>query len=405
MRNAFVIRLLDATGTRASWAGAADGAAGSGSLEQAAAAGAGQHVIAALPGAEVLLSPATVPTRNRQRLLQALPFALEDQLAAEVDTLHFAAGQRRGDQVDVAVIARAHLDAALEALSTAGIDPAVVTSDILCLPWQADEWTILLEDGRASVRTGAQAGFAAEAELLPSLLSAALNEVDAVPTRIRLLDAGAGEAATAALAASIDAVPVDVEVMTDAPALAMARQGNEDHLINLLQGAYARSGNTVLTWKHWRPAAIAVAALVAVQIGTLAVQYRDLSRRSDALRQETRQLYHQAFPQSHHVPRGRERLLMERKLAELRGNAGSESGLLVLLARSGTSLTGRSGIAIQSLEYRNGSLDLDLDAKDVRSLDTMKQQLEHAGLRAEIRSAATHDGGVSGRVRISGGAS
>ena len=51
-----------------------------------------KEVIVVVPARDVLLISAQLPKMNRSRLLQALPFALEEQLIDDVEDLHFAAG-------------------------------------------------------------------------------------------------------------------------------------------------------------------------------------------------------------------------------------------------------------------------------------------------------------------------
>ena len=67
---------------------------GEGKLTAAAALASGRRVIVLVPGSDVLLVQAAVPTRKRERVLQAIPFALEDQLAGDVERLHFAIARR-----------------------------------------------------------------------------------------------------------------------------------------------------------------------------------------------------------------------------------------------------------------------------------------------------------------------
>ena len=64
-------------------------------------------VIALVPAAEALTTTVNIPVRGAAKLLATLPFALEDQLAEDVEKLHFASESRRKDgQVPVAVVAR-----------------------------------------------------------------------------------------------------------------------------------------------------------------------------------------------------------------------------------------------------------------------------------------------------------
>jgi len=74
----------------------------------------GRRVVAFVPGVDVRLAMAQVPARQEKRILQAVPYALEDQLAEDVDTLHFAIqfdarGRRESDPVPVAITSRARM--------------------------------------------------------------------------------------------------------------------------------------------------------------------------------------------------------------------------------------------------------------------------------------------------------
>jgi general secretion pathway protein L len=410
MRNTLFIRVLEPDCSRATWAVLDDSgkpAAGPsrGTLAQAAAAADGRRVVVALPGTDVLLSRAAIPTRNRQRLLQAVPFALEDQLAADVESLHFAAGGRDSDgQVAVAVVDRTWMQTCVAALSEAGLAPDTVTADTLTLPWQPDEWTVLLETDRATVRTGAQAGFAAEPELLPALVAAAREQEGALPSRVRILNADGANTLAASLTELLEGLECRIEDVAGDAVELMAGTGDEQTLLDLLQGAFAKPGTLAQTWRRWRPAAAAAAALILLQIGLTAVQYHHLTTQVTQLDAQIDTLYRKTFPESHRIVNARAQ--MEQKLHALRGSAGdTRSGLLPLLTQAGPTLSSVPGLNINALDYRGNNLDLELTVTDIQSLDQMKQKLERAGLQVDIRSATARDQGVSSRVRIAGGAS
>ncbi len=58
---------------------------------------AGCRVTVLVPATSVLLTHVSLPVKNRQRLLQAIPFALEEQLASDIDMQHFVLGQQGHD--------------------------------------------------------------------------------------------------------------------------------------------------------------------------------------------------------------------------------------------------------------------------------------------------------------------
>src|SRR6187401_1552926 len=79
----------------------------------------GRKVAFLVPAGEVSFFQATLPAGNEARLLQLAPFALEDQLSQDIDSLHFAVGPRDAvaGTVPVAVTERARMPQALFAES------------------------------------------------------------------------------------------------------------------------------------------------------------------------------------------------------------------------------------------------------------------------------------------------
>ncbi|MBT8443794.1 MAG: hypothetical protein KJO13_03555, partial [Gammaproteobacteria bacterium] len=111
-------------------AGAVIGQPGHGDPMMAAEAVGDNKVIALMPGASVLRTTADIPVRGSAKILQALPFAMEDQLATDVDELHFAVGKRDvEDRLPVAIVERLEIEACLELFAAAGIEPAFVYAD------------------------------------------------------------------------------------------------------------------------------------------------------------------------------------------------------------------------------------------------------------------------------------
>ena len=65
-----------------------------------------------LPAAEVTLAEPDLPPAGAARIAQAVPFALEEQLASDLENLHFAVGARNpaASATPVAIVSRSLLD-------------------------------------------------------------------------------------------------------------------------------------------------------------------------------------------------------------------------------------------------------------------------------------------------------
>jgi general secretion pathway protein L len=102
MADWLLLRLPRAPALFASWVvvdshGAPIEAPSSGKLEGAVAAAAGRHVCVLVPGTDVLLLEPELPAKVGTKLAQIVPYALEEQLADDIDDLHFAIGKRSAD--------------------------------------------------------------------------------------------------------------------------------------------------------------------------------------------------------------------------------------------------------------------------------------------------------------------
>jgi general secretion pathway protein L len=130
------------------------------------------------PAGDTVLTTATLPTRSPRKIVQALPFALEDRLLGDPETLHFAYRAEADDSLSVAVTARERLSHWMDALAQAGIKPVMLCPATLLVPWALDCWSLAFAEDEVLVRTGGASGFVAPLSQAtpPPLLVAALQE-------------------------------------------------------------------------------------------------------------------------------------------------------------------------------------------------------------------------------------
>ncbi len=368
-----------------------------GDLSDAVEDATGRRVLVLVPAAEMLLTQVTVPSNNRQRVRKAVPFALEDTLAEDVDELHFALGRQDGQQQwPVAVVARERMDAWLARLHEAGLLPDRLVPESVALPLTLGSSSLLLEEEHALLRDQPASAQVVTADTLAGLLDlmTARNEEG---IELRVWHCG-GELPT-----WLAPVSAKVEPCDGGP-LAVFAQGlaESENPIDLLQGAYSRKEQYSQLWRPWRAAAILllVSFLVAgVQQG---LHYRQLKTESADLTARIEQIYRQSFPSGRVV---NPRVQMEQQLTALRRQQGAGGGdFFGLVGKMGGALAAAQGIELVSASFRDGRLDLELTASDIQTLDKLKQQLTAAGgLSVDIQSAtAGANQRVQGRLRLQG---
>ncbi|MBI5460982.1 MAG: type II secretion system protein GspL [Gammaproteobacteria bacterium] len=370
-----------------------------GTLAEAAAQAVGRRVVVLVPGTEVLLTRVTVPTTNRQRARKAIPFALEDLLAEDIDGLHFALGARDAEgHWPVAVVARARMDAGLRHLHEAGILPDCLLPEALALPLAAGSGGLLLEADGALLRDQPWSAQVLAPETLPAVMELLISRNEA-GIDLQVWHCG-GE-----LPAWLERVSAKVESCNEGVLNVFAAGLAQAEELDLLQGPYSRKEQYGRLWRPWRAAAAVLLIGVVVSAIQLGLRHRALQTESTALATQIEAVYKQAFPGGRVVnPRAQ----MEQQLKSLRRQQGGVGDdFLGLIAQLGGVFAATPGIELTGANFRDGYLDVELTAGDVQVLDRLKQQITaKGGLSVDIQSATTGtDQRVQGRLRIQGAAS
>ena len=353
--------------------GKPQGSLHAGSLVNAAGEAGGLRVTVLVPGTECLLSQVKIPGRNRQKLLRAVPFALEEQLSDEVENLHFAVGKPMADGAwPVVVISRQYMQALMDAIAVAGLDVQQVISELQAIPAAENEITVLLDGEIALVRSGPYSGYVADSENLGLLLAAEPHDEEMpLPVLRLLLHEHSQLPDTDAYAAE-----TQVQQFTGDP-LNIFAQGLDAHAINLLQGSFSRSGEWLRMVQPWRATAALLLAGLLVSTVVMGIDYVRLGSESDQLRAEIEETFRKALPSVTRIVNPR--VQMQQHLDQVQRGLGAGGGFLGLLARSGSVFKDMQGVEVQGVTFRAGRLDVDLAVSNLQLLDELKQKLSQGG--------------------------
>ena len=190
MAEILIIQCHDQSCNKANWLikGGGDSETSEGTLSEAAKQAKGRRTLVLIPATEVLITEVRLPTRNRQRLIQAIPFSLENDLTEDIDQLHFAAGNIDSENLTpVIVIAKQKLEHWLQKLDSVGIDPIGIYPDLLCLPLTQDSWSLYQDSQILHARTNTNSGFSVDAINGTATVNLALQQAtEQAPKQINL---------------------------------------------------------------------------------------------------------------------------------------------------------------------------------------------------------------------------
>ena len=383
--------------------GAASGPPQSGPLSLAAPRSAGRRICVLVPGTDVLVAEPELPTKAGTKLQQLVPYALEEQLADDIDDLHFAIGKRppESTRTPVAVVTRTLMDQWIATLKAAGIEPDAMYADSDLLPQNPGQAVALLEEDVVVVRPPSGSPVTLPADALQDALEMAqsTSPEGGGAGRGLILYTGAPEwhqhsAQVEALRERFDGIKI--QLLANGPLALFAQQLPTTAPINLLQGAYTPTTSRNVGLKSWKVAAMLLGGLIALHIVGKATELALLKRTEHKLDVETREVLQTAMPGMANTPNARK--TMEAKLAAVR--AATTSGLLPALEALVQAHNTVQGSVVQALSFRNGSFDLKVAAPDAASLDRMGQNLRSNGWQADLTSGQSVTSGYEGRLLI-----
>lgn len=357
------------------------------------------------PAADTMLTRVTLPTRARRKIMQALPYTLEDRLLGDPDSLHFAYRNETDGSLSVAVTDTQRLRVWLEVLKQAGIQPAELCPATLLAPWALDCWSLVFAADEVLVRSGGASGFVAPLSLLPGsgqaqttpppLLISALEEAarnQKTPESLVVFNAPAEFPREDWSTALKTAVRVEKASMWDWP--------RDPHgALNLLQGEFEPRGQINHSLRPYLPAA---AMLLIWLLGNIAFDLGDwwkLRRQHQEHAREMSALLLSTFPETKTIldPAAQ----MQRSIEALLARTGHrDRDLLPLLAKTAAALRADARVRLRGVRYADQSLTLELSWPAPGSPDAIKAAFEAAGVRAEVLDLTPRAAEVDGRLRL-----
>jgi general secretion pathway protein L len=383
-------------------AGAPLGKVQSGALADAAPLSLNRRTIVLVPGTDALLAEPVLPAKSGAKAAQIVPFALEEQLADDVEDLHFAVGRRDGRPgTPVTVVARARMQEWLETLSAAGIRADAMHAETTALPVTPNGVTLVIDDARVYVRREQGQGAVLEVEPLIEALQLALASGDESREHVTIYVSETDYEREKDLLEGLRefTASLQLKLLPDGPLPLLAANALSASPVNLLQGAYAVKRSLNVSFAPWRYAAVLALVFVATHLGLKTWQYFHYKSAETRLDQQITEVFQQAMPGAPVPSPLQARRQFELRLSQLRGSA-PQSGIMVSLAALGEAIAQSPDTTIEAISYRNNTTEVRVLAPTVDVLDRIRQVATEKGLGAEIQSANPREAKFEGRLQL-----
>lgn len=371
------------------------------------------HVVICDPSISVTQTDLPV---SGKKLQNALPFALEEQFPAEIESLHFAAGERDEHNVrPVVVIERRVLDSVIERLDSVDLSAQVVMALPESLAAADGQLLLVLIDDLALI-DAADVPPVTFQGLPPDLvIQATLDHLELSESDVRQVqiyaDSDAETRHADALAALRDGTPpTDVRSLAQGWFGFAARHVLARRCVNLLQGDYSVATNALGALRPWLAAAVLALAAGLITLIGAALETRSLNQRNAALDTQISDRVQRLTGSRLTGSQAEQQLaavLGRSRSSGTSGGAttsGSTAGLDFIAAMQAVAAASeRTPPQIDAISYDSGTVNIQLETDTDVALESLKDSIgSYAGLEASILRREGKGDAVSGRIQIRG---
>lgn len=240
-------------------------------------------VICLLPSVDVCIKEVVINGVYNRQIQQALPYLVEEDLASDVETLHFSVLSKQTDLVHVAICNKQKMIDWLAWLESAQISCKQFIPEGLALPVVEDgKWQALQLGENWIIRESEQLGWGCEPAMLTFMLESKLQ--DNLAQQI---------ASYSPLPESCPGQWLHVDAVL---AMELLAKGTLDNNINILTGEFKPKKESNKQLKKWRVTGILSAFFVLLLMFNLHLKKIQVQEQTALVKQHVEVVYKQAFP-------------------------------------------------------------------------------------------------------------
>lgn len=361
-----------------------------------------------VPGARVVTTELTVSRKEQRHLRSMAPFQLEDDLACEIDEVHFAFGPVSNGKVAIARVDKGWLQQHFTALAEMGLEIQRCLPEALLLPTEVNGWSVYLAE-ELQVCQGLGRGFVIDANLTAAALNTLLSQQSDEQGEKGDDDDGS-ELPSIALFADTEARLAQLETMlpevlkdkVSQRAIRSPWQFDTSlrNVIDLCQGDFARQLPLVHWWQLWSKTAIFAAVVLVAFFSINFAEIQILKSEQQQLRKSMETAYRQVVPSGTLVDPEKQ---LQRRVRATQGGS-QQSQLLPMLAAVTPLIASVEGVQLRTMNYSDdkNELRLNIQAPAFNTIEQLRRELNQAGLQATLVNASASGDVHQARLRILG---
>ena len=348
-----------------------------------------RRVICLLPGVDVLIKKVPINGTFNRQMQQALPFLVEEELACDVEQLHFHVIAKETDLVHVAICEKQKMHSWLEWLSEAGINCSQFIPEGLTLPLPENEiWQAIQLDEQWLMRESQYIAWSCDATMLEEILKTKVTQ-DTVQSIASY--SPFAEKSVANWSANNHKLPIEQLTL-----------GTINNKTNLLSGEFKPKKNPNKHFLQWRMPAILASILLFVLMFNVYLQNRQIIEKTDLLKQQVEEVYQQAFPDQNKLKYARINNKLRTMLGEV-DDGKDKTDFLTMLNELIPSIKDNNEFKVTNIKFdsRRKELRIVATAQSFQAFEAFANKLPKK-LVVEQGALNSHKSGISGTLTIRG---
>lgn len=335
-----------------------------------------------------------MPIKQTRQIIKALPFAIEEQIANDVEMNHIVYLGKQGTAATALLIQHARLQSIVEKYN-----PVNLYDFAQLLPAKENTIVIAILDELACIMSSNGQGLTTPTAILPTIIEREL-QANTDLNEIRLYSKEQDQELVMAqlLGLVSNVVQMPISELRDHIAKKVSIQKN----LNILTDQYAQKpkskSNHFAKFKF--PFAVASSIfIISILINWL--QANSFNSQADAILQSSKVFYSSIFPDDN---TSRMKKSFGEYLKETSGNTTTNTQTFSsLLGTISNVISKDNSLLIDSVRYASnkGALEINLTAVSIAQLDKLKKQLNEINLTTEIASANQDGDKIKGVIKVS----
>ena len=354
-------------------------------------------VIVILPGEEIHHAVLTLPIKSEKKLTKAIPFAMEDRLADEIEKTHFAHKRLNNDLIQICAINKSKLKAFLKTLKSNNIHASAITSDTLCVPKIEKTITLLIDSSRIHINNGFDKVFTFESIDIIDAVNIVNkdNNIRDIQIFINKEDEN--------LLYKFDLLResfrnVDVNILQNGPFQKYSQVIVNHNYIDLLQGKYKDKKDITQIFKPWKKTASLFLLFVSLLLINNLMNIYSLHKYERELSAKFLNQYKYFNPRADNVG---DPLRIISSIKNNNVEITNESMFIEGLGFISDAIKNNNNVSLSSINFQNNNFNIRLQTPNVSILDSIQRNIDrNRDYQAKILTTNQIDDVIESRIEI-----